>query len=280
MSTISFCDISFSVIDKRRNLSTQYLNKYANRRILVGSYFCDRFFLDAIDDQIAGFCGLLKPVSVGLVLPVFRNEYLDVAKSRIKLVVGQLGSLCEEITVNDPGMLIWASASFRNHRIVLGRLFYKNSRDPRVPWYRQGDEGDFITNAYHSFTSIATPHAIEVDTISQPNVSTASLLPIAVRMHRPLSFLATGFTCKSGSIHVPTNQKFRPATPCRMECCNIVECSHWGEPPTDLIRIGRTVFVIVDSVFETSESLIWWPLLEIIDAGDWITENEVACPDQ
>ena len=69
-----------------------------------------------------------------LVIPVFSEKDINISKKVISEIISSSEEIIDEVTVNDLGMLFYIKEKF-NIKINLGRLFFKEPRDLRVPEY-------------------------------------------------------------------------------------------------------------------------------------------------
>ena len=69
-----------------------------------------------------------------LVLPIFSEKDLKLAKKKIIKILQNSKSVIDEVTVNDFGMLTYIQSKF-DKKVNLGRLFFKDPRDVRVNEY-------------------------------------------------------------------------------------------------------------------------------------------------
>ena len=112
MVGLNLCDLPYSDFEDSEFLVNSISNRVSDNRIFVGSYFCDQKFLRTIHQQIDLFCKAMAPDRVALVLPVFGQRCIMQAKSCIDACLVCLDGLCDEIVVNDPGMLRWISMHY------------------------------------------------------------------------------------------------------------------------------------------------------------------------
>ena len=132
---LNLCEIiNFSFIEK---IIDNVKNNYTIERIYIGSYFCSSFFLNSNYDNIFKIINnnFINP-KITLVIPVFTEKYLIKGKDKIDELANS--KEIDEITVNDYGMLEYINEKY-NIKINMGRIFFKDYRDPRYEEYFNRD---------------------------------------------------------------------------------------------------------------------------------------------
>ena len=256
----------------RRNAAEEPLT-----RIYAGSSFCSQYFL-----HINWWEPLLASCrehrwKMTLTLPVFSQKDLKKGKERIGDILVSGADVIDEITVNDVGMLLYISGEC-TRKINLGRLFFKDARDVRV---RDYDEGIMTPNLLTSRDSLPADwsriHGIELDRMSREiDLTDCPLEGMILGLHGPFCYMSTGNICKFASIHKKTEYKFRPNTPCAMECAGIYEHyrARFDGRDTDVIRFGRTIYYLKNDsrvIGKTVDRTIYFPVREageVMRGGD------------
>lgn len=249
---LNVCEVLYGAMMKEKRLDevvrlVREKNGMAEplERIYTGSSFCSRYFLHGRWwAELAEWCRE-KGVFMTLTLPVFSQKDLPAAKEKIGEILAAAEGVIDEITVNDVGMLCYISSHY-NKKVNLGRLFFKDSRDVRVRGYDEGEMTPaLLTYDKERWTMGKEIYAVELDSMSRyVNLADCNLDGVKLCIHSPFCYMTTGNICKFASIHKEPEQKFRPNSPCSMECTGIYEHyrKRFGERDTDVIRFGRTVY--------------------------------------
>ncbi len=109
----------------------------AIQRVYIGSSFCSQYFLEFSGYyEVFHYCRE-KKIPVTLTIPVFSEKDLKKGKEKIDRICLEGINIIDEITVNDIGMLAFLQNK-NTVRLNLGRLFFKDSRDCRIPDYMNG----------------------------------------------------------------------------------------------------------------------------------------------
>jgi len=233
------------------------------QRIYIGSYFCSKYFL-GIDFAEELKCFLKEhPKKITLVVPISSEKDLLATKKQLQQLLNKLP--VDEVTVNDVGMLtsIHKSCSIR---LNLGRLFFKDARDIRLPeFYKQTIHPAALDLLNNYFTNYPIGFA-EFDPISSVlDLQTNSEIGLA--LHEPFGYLTTGNICKYSSIGKSITQKFRPNATCNRQCQGIFEVSMSKTNDYTLYRIGRAVYFETErpqTVNGSFERYICFPFHQIV----------------
>lgn len=282
MFCINLCDIfSMNAREEYIEMSIakiENMTKKKIKRIYLGSYFCDRFFLNFRGyHDLLQYCKV-KKIHATLVVPVFSQNTLCRGKKRISEICECLEGVIDEVTVNDLGMLCHIK-NLNKYRVNLGRLFFKNPRDCRVPEYTDSIiSPGFLSKLNQEIWKKQLINCIELDPTNRIlDVSEIKSLDVKIALHSPFCYMTTGKICKFASIHKDIDKKFRPNVNCQMECMSISDTYTGHVVPTNcdpiIYRIGRTL------LFENNESeivgnnlerLIYFPVKEW---REWIYED-------
>ena len=282
MFCINLCDIfSMNAREEYIEMSIakiENMTKKKIKRIYLGSYFCDRFFLNFKGyHDLLQYCKV-KKIHATLVVPVFSQNTLCKGKKRISEICECLEGVIDEVTVNDLGMLCHIK-NLNKYRVNLGRLFFKNPRDCRVPEYTDSIiSPGFLSKLNQEIWKKQLINCIELDPTNRIlDVSEIKSLDVEIALHSPFCYMTAGKICKFASIHKDIDKKFRPNVNCQMECMSISDTYTGHVVPTNcdpiIYRIGRTL------LFENNESeivgknlerLIYFPVKEW---REWIYED-------
>lgn len=266
---LNLCEINWSKLcDHCGVMNKLYGLLEKKSRIYVGSYFCSQFFLAFQFDNLIKFAKDWN-LKLTLVLPVFSEKDLKLAKEKIIKILQNFNSVIDEVTVNDFGMLTYIQSKF-DKKVNLGRLFFKDPRDVRVNEYYSQKGNVNILSALKEVIDVSKINYVELD---ETNMSLGVDDCFRVAVHTPFCFMTTGNICKYASINKGIEFKFRPNDKCRQECSCIYE--HYSEEYNgkhiDLYRLGRTVYSYMTgrSEVENKKREIYFPFIEIVNCtGD------------
>ena len=267
MKCINLCEIYDEGIIDIDSIMYKYLDSY--HRIYIGSYFCSRYFI-----YMKRFMNKLfyyakhNNMKLTLVIPVFSEKDINISKKVISEIISSSEEIIDEVTVNDLGMLFYIKEKF-NIKINLGKLFFKEPRDLRVPEYY--------------YTEVVKPEIakiicdreikehislIELDEVCN-KICTDNIDDFNIGIHIPFCYMSTGNICKFASINKNIDLKFRPNDSCKQECLSVYEhyCEYYNESKIDIYRLGRAIYSFTRERCELSNVSreIYFPFLEIID---------------
>lgn len=252
----------FQNIEKDRNVKIE--------RVFIGSSFCSQYFINFSSwVKAVDFCRK-KNIKITLVVPVFSESDLFIGKKKIDKILSESNEIIDEVTVNDIGMLSLFQAK-KKLKINIGRLFFKDPRDCRVPAYTKLELSPQLLSCIgNQYLEKYNFNGIELDPTNEIlNLSAAQPYNYSVAIHFPFCYTTTGNVCKFASIHKSIEKKFRPNTKCGMECLKIVDYYSGHVVQTDcdptLIRIGRTLYFKNDNVTfvgKQPDRIIYFPFEE------------------
>lgn len=274
MFCVNLCEIYNSDFLTGSNLALflNYLssNKQPIERIYFGSSFCSQYFLQFSGyEQIFSFCAQ-NGIHVTLTLPVFTEKDLDAGKKKINEICEVGKKNIDEITVNDVGMLYYMQSKSQ-YCINLGRLFFKDPRDCRVPDYtKKAISPMLLSHLTDEYWKSIRFNLVELDpTNTTLNTVCLEKTDIDIGIHLPYCYMTTGNICKFASIHRDVKRKFRPNSKCSMECIHISDTYSGHIMQTDcdpvLQRFGRTLYFKKDSVKfigKNASRVIFFPIDE------------------
>lgn len=240
------------------------------KRVYIGSSFCSQYFLNFFGyHEVFNYCRE-KKIPVTLTVPVLSEKDLKKGKEKINRVCLDGVNIIDEITVNDIGMLAFLNG-MSTVRLNLGRLFFKDPRDCRVPDYMNENLPlTLLTHLSDNYWSRLRFEGIELDPIKwYIDLSLLNGSEYYVGLHVPFCYMTTGNICKFASVHYPVEQKFRPNLSCGMECEHIIDFYSGHVMQTDcdplLIRIGRTLYFEnehVKTIGQSFDRIIYFPVKE------------------
>ena len=214
-------------------------------RLYVGSNFCSQYFLRqsmSLWREAFALCRR-EGMAATLVVPVVSQRDLAEACQLVEEILTSYGDMVDEITVNDVGMFAYCRQRC-GRAINLGRLFFKEPRDPRYADLFETRHAVGLPAVLTGLFSHGEVAGIEIDpTHAALDLSEVrGFLPqVSVGVHMPYCYLSTGNVCEFAGIGRPVREKFRPNAPCAMECAR---CSvGYGLPyGTRMLKWGRTVY--------------------------------------
>lgn len=233
---VSFCDFSFPVFNWK-----SWEEKLGDaKRVYIGSYFCEGLFIRYGAFDFVAFTEFLRANNAKgtLVVPICRQGELEAAK----YVVSQaaLHAEIDEIVVNDVGMLDYVSRDFGQKKRLLGRLFFKNTRDSRSVFPRLGEEISYYAPVYESLFKEYGFSGIEADTASLTMNFEGIPESVILGIHTPWTYMTCGRMCAFAGAGLPDDKKFVADAPCRMECMgNPVYYSHQQGL---IVKSGKAVY--------------------------------------
>lgn len=266
MKCINLCDI-LDESDFKGNTIEKLLQAQCIAdadRLYIGSYFCSQYFLRM--DFISEIKKLVeqKHDSLSLVIPIFSERDLSIAKKRIRHILEELP--IDEVTVNDVGMLSTLS-SISQIKINLGRLFFKDARDIRLASYFNSTLHPASLDQLSDYRTRYGIQYAELDPICTV-MDLGNETDVKLALHVPFGYMTTGNICKYASISKDIQFKFRPNISCNKECQRIYET--YAPSPSDyrLYRIGRAVYfesAIPATINGSFERLIYAPFHEMAE---------------
>lgn len=239
-------------------------------RIYIGSSFCSQYYLNFYGyEQVFKFC-CENHINITLTIPVFSEKDLSAGKKKTEKIIKSALGIIDEITVNDIGMLSYVQKE-QKYRINLGRLFFKDPRDCRVPDFRKQTLSPMLlSHLSNDYWSKFDFNIVELDpTNTVIDTSSINDIDINIGLHLPYCYMTTGNICKFASIHRDIKNKFRPNMKCAMECLHIHDTYSGLVKPTNcvpvLFRFGRTLYFEAEQVNLTGKSasrIIYFPIKE------------------
>lgn len=182
--------------------------------IYIGSYFCDRYFVNTPKDiwrvcmDKAGRSGC----KIVLVVPLPGQQLLKKVCSLLPELMDN--NQISELVVNDPGMLLRCGKQFPEIPLWSGRLMSKEIRDPRYDMGVQNPDR-------YELASDGTLYGIrikgvEADPVFPMKYQKSDRCRLAV--HTPYAFISASRYCELGSLSQQLDRKFRLDTGCGREC--------------------------------------------------------------
>lgn len=224
-------------------LYTQIANKY--NRIYIGSEYCSAFLalFDANFDKILAIIENEKKVSI--VFPMMQEMHWH----ELKKICAKLTSKSniDEVIVNDIGTLVYCRKLFTNKNIVLGKLFCKTPREPRIDlWRFEGinntnvlSESVFETPFFKIIMQEYMINQVETEFISKEYTNDICInsSQYYIGIHYPYIYITSGTICplscypKNGDIQF-TNKKV-----CDARCMHTI--IHMNNPELKRFVINR-----------------------------------------
>ena len=239
-------------------------------RIYMGSSFCSQYYIGFNGYKNILYICKSRGIPVTLVIPIFSEKDIECGKKKTIEICQCLDGIIDEITVNDIGMLSWLNKQ-KGYHINLGRLFFKDARDCRVPEYYQEQVSPFfLSNIKNDYWRQFHINGVELDPTNRRIVTDVlEDCDFCIGVHMPYCYMTNGNICKFASVHRPVNKKFRPNLSCAMECMHISDTYSGYMHQTDcypmLHRFGRTLYFKVESVEiveKNTDRIIYFPIDE------------------
>ena len=215
-------------------------------RLYLGSNFCSRYFikyaetaLDSVAKTVDSECGALK---VTLCVPVFSQLYLEEGKKVILKLLNAYSNLIDEITVNDFGMLEFAS-KLNNVKLNVGRMMNKDTRDIRYAEYfnvaRKPEVFTLTNSVLKNYDINFYEHDVTNRVIDILNVKEN------VSIYYPYAFATVGNICEYAGVSLPIEKKFRSNYYCAYDCVRFVN-EYRNDYGNEYIKVGKTSYFKVD----------------------------------
>lgn len=237
-------------------------------RLYIGSSFCPIYFIFSdIYPKVFDYCSKEK-LKISLSVPVFNESLLQQGKEKLCQLIEIGKGVIDEVLVNDIGMLRYVSECL-DVDVVLGRLFFKDPRDGRIPLFVERT-AVFSLLTFPDFINQEKVIGIELDPIADVlDLSAICDYHGIVTLNGPYCYMSVGMICKFGSVNKTVEKKFRPSTRCGFECRNIIEIHSDRHYPLNkkLIRAGRAIFYYqprVDTIGRLVDRHLYFPLYEFI----------------
>ena len=190
-----------------------------------------------------------------------RSAKLTIAPNMLTLIISILYAL---------------SLYLRNHiKINMGRLFFKDYREPRYEEYFQTEwRPKFFTNSLKELIREQNIHEIEID-VTHKSINLSEHPDCTLGIHTPYTYMTTGKICEYASEFQKVQKKFRPNIDCGRECLRAV-IEYGMEDNRKWYRLGRTVYFENNCIrlshshenHETDEKtkirMIYFPLNELV----------------
>lgn len=215
------------------------------KRVYIGSSFCGHYFLMQNEKQIEALAAVCKErqIKLSLVVPVLTEKYLEQGKEKIKKLSGWFHEMMDEVVVNDYGMLPYIKNEYGQQvKLVMGRLFVKDYRDPRYEDYFEEVCYPKIFTPY--LTKLIETYQVGgmLFDASHKAMDFSEKPPgIEIGIYEPYTYITTGHICEMGATHQPIEKKFRPNGACRQECLT-EQLHYFMEDGRKWLRLGRTVY--------------------------------------
>lgn len=212
-------------------------------RIYLGSYFCCRFLLQYKEEdwrKVLSACRLAEQ-KVTLVIPIVTARYEKSIKDLVEHLL-TIGKGCiDELVVNDYGTLYWAG-KFNKLSLFLGRLFFKDYRDPRyVDYFESTCKPRMFTPYLQRIIEKFQVKGMEFDPICRRLDLSEAFKGLNYAIHSPYCYVTTGQICEFGSVGRRIEEKFRPNAPCQKECSDFL-LEYQLDSGQTWFRKGRAVY--------------------------------------
>ncbi len=214
------------------------------RRVYLGSDFCGRYFAQqpvGLFTQILDACEAAG-LPATLVLPIPSQRELDGVLARLDELLGGYGSVIDELTCNDLGMLAWCTERC-DRRLNVGRLLNRDVREPREPGFVQltGRPDLLARDPARAFPGCRVD-GYEFDPVHQVLDLSDAPQGAVCALHADWCYASTGKICEAASVGFPAERKFRPSAPCTLAClhCTLEHRPRGGAPA--YFKHGRTVY--------------------------------------
>jgi hypothetical protein len=199
-------------------------------RLYAGAEFCRHLIPSRTQWDAVMALARRRRVPVTLRTPPATEETLGRLEALLRPLARLDGA---EVVANDWGTLRVVRRRFPALRPILGRCLRRQKKDPRV-------EGLAVTGAMapEVLDLLARWGVDLVETDALPDDAS----PIALALHVPYAFVASGSLCLPSGLRLPVADKFRPDQPCRATCRGLAVRLHHAAVGEPLLLRGNTLF--------------------------------------
>lgn len=246
------------------NVFPAFLEQIGCRRLYIGSYFCEKYFIKTcrIFLQIAGPWMKSAKMRLTLVVPIPSGNILEPVKNTLFETLHDYPDLIDEVIVNDYGMLNSLVAFNEEYsvRIIAGRLFFRNYRDARYGWDQK------IAGKLMFPGGLAGKVcAADLDLVSEEMDLSEIPDDVEIHIHYPYVYTSLTHICEFASVRMGDEKKFRTMLPCGNACMNA-----WFQTvaeQTEYLHFGKAVYTKGLQMAEYSrkpDRFIYWPAGEFM----------------
>lgn len=239
---LNFCEKSIDDID----LICSEISKNLCDGVSIGSYTCDVGFINNIKNKLMKKSSEINTngVSVRIVLPIFSESLLDEGKTLIKELLEQI-NVCA-LVVNDIGMLDYLYRELGYNNIQLGRLFFKEERDPRILELSRNVDIKTLTKDFEVLLQEYSVKGMEFDSIYNfHNLINCFDESLELWVHYPLTYITSSRICFFKSVNQSHTMKFRVNKSCDLECM-AGPIKYITNDNKELYRIGKGIYFDCD----------------------------------
>lgn len=252
-------ELAVTISDARQlDAAGERIEEHRPTRVHFGNEFCERLL--PTEAQLDRALALTH--ELGLELSVVLPYLAEPAFRRATRLVEHLAERRPdtEVVVNDWGLLRFV-AGLDDLRPVLGRALNRTLADPRIPEHLADDlpreamdalrGGALGSPAYSNLLERYRVRRIEVDVSPLGLPMDHRLSEVAISLHLPYTYVATGRVCLFAGLGRRATIAGRRFTPgaCRYECSRF-ELDLTAPPPLagrwPLVQRGNTVFAVQD----------------------------------
>lgn len=229
---------NMEIIEKKPERLLEYITKLEKKtdyklkvtRIYIGSEFCCRLLERWDFASIKKLIELISSNKLGVtfVIPPTIESELDKIKDIIQYLLFE--NRVDEIVINDFGILSYVIDKKKeieaNTKLIVGRLFNKLSRDPRVLFSEEEGltsegkkticENGLLVGKYQEYFKNAKIENFETDLFSDKSVINPDLF---MSYHYPLVYITMGQICATASYDKSLSNKFKLNNQCSFGCC-------------------------------------------------------------
>ena len=180
----------------------------SSRRVYIGHEYCSAFLplFTAKAETLINTIERHRKVTV--CIPVVQEKHWEYLKQLCRLL--QKSDIVDEIVVNDFGTLSYCHQELPDKKLILGKMFSKSPRDPRVDlWNFEGikrpeilAESIFETESFQELMQTYSIDMVETDCISEEYVQL--LLKenrnYMIHIHYPYTYITSGTVCPQNQL--------------------------------------------------------------------------------
>ena len=210
LERLNLCDLYYSLDENKiKEIILMVEKKFQSqiKYLYFGSYFCPNYFLTLSNELLDKFNDYI----IYLVIPICSENTLDSVKKKINFLHANY------YVVNDFGMLNY----LKNKKMILGRLFFKDVREPRIKDHKFGFT---ITNEIKRLINDYKIVEVESEALS----------------HFPYKNISSCHICEYASISKEINKKFRANDTCKIDCSRaFIEYDNY-------LKLGKGIYYLDD----------------------------------
>jgi len=223
--------------------NTGYLD-HANKgysRLYFGQEFCERLL--PLPNELSKAVSCAKDTKIGftLVTPYVTEKGLNQTRELLSLLVNRMPGA--EVVINDWGVLHLVNDEFQKLQPILGRLLYKQKRDPRISLLKNKRAiAQFPNCAFIEFLIQNRIKRVDSDTFPLFSCTGLNNPIIEGSLYYPFTYVATTRSCVLAGCENNQRKNLSGVFPCQKECQRFTFIIQSKMFPVNLFLKGNTQF--------------------------------------